>query len=128
MEYKPGLVVEGKVVKITNFGAFVQLEDGQEGLVHISEIANEFVTDINKFVQMGAEISVKILGRNSKNKLELSVRKVESDENDPAQFITKRSKNEDFENKVTSFLKRSDEKQVDIRRNLKFKQGIKKKK
>ena len=55
------------VNSITNFGAFVKLENGEEGLIHISEIANEFVTDINQFVKLGETIKVKVLTRNQKN-------------------------------------------------------------
>lgn len=128
-EFEPGMVVEGEVTNVTKFGAFVRLEGGEEGLVHISEVANEYVTDINTFVQPGQKLQVKVLNRNSKGKLDLSLRRVGmASEEDPAQFLKKRSKDEDFESKMSNFMKRSEEKQVDIRRNLKFKQGVKKRK
>ena len=47
-----GHIVEGTITNVTNFGAFVSIDGGEEGLVHISEIANEFITDINQFVKM----------------------------------------------------------------------------
>ena len=46
MEYEVGTVLEGKVTSITKFGAFVALEGGKSGLVHISEIANSYVNDV----------------------------------------------------------------------------------
>ncbi len=59
--YKPGMVVRGKVTKITNFGVFVELEDDLEGLLHISELADHKVENPNDVVQAGAEVDVKIL-------------------------------------------------------------------
>ncbi len=122
-----GKVVEGDVTNVTNFGAFVKLENGEEGLVHISEIANEFVQDINQFVAVGDKLKVKVLGTNSKGKLELSVKQTKEKDAEQALFIHKKSKNTGFEDRITSFLKKSEEKQIDIRRNLKNKQGITKK-
>lgn len=122
-----GEVVSGEITNVTNFGAFVRLENGEEGLVHISEIANEFVTDINSFVSVGDAIKVKVLSRNNKSKLELSMKQTKEKKAEPALFLHKKSKNSNFEDKLTQFLKRSEEKQIDIRRNLKQKQGITKK-
>lgn len=120
-----GQVVDGEVTHIAAFGAFVKLENGEEGLVHISEIANEFVTDISKFVAMGDKLKVKIMARNAKGKLELSVKRtVEAPAPEPTLFINKKSKNNVFEEKMTSFMKKSEEKQIDIRRNMKHKQGL----
>lgn len=122
-----GQIVDGEVTHITSFGAFVRLKNAEEGLVHISEIANEYVTDITKFLTVGDKIKVKVLNRNEKNKLELSVKKAKDMDPEPALFIHRKSKNSDFEDKLTNFLKRSEEKQIDLRRNLKNKQGISKK-
>ncbi len=124
-----GKIVEGVISNVANFGAFVTLEHGESGLVHISEIANEFITDINNFVKVGDKVKVKILARNGKNKLELSIKQAkEKDVSEKVLFIHKKTKNSNFEDKLNSFLKKSEEKQVDIRRNLKNKQGITKKK
>jgi len=59
--YKPGMVVRGKVTKITNFGVFVELEDDLEGLLHISELADHKVENPQDVVKAGDEIDVKIL-------------------------------------------------------------------
>ena len=53
MEYEVGTVLEGKVTSITKFGAFVALEGGKSGLVHISEIANSYVNDVHDFCRRG---------------------------------------------------------------------------
>jgi small subunit ribosomal protein S1 len=59
--YKPGMVVHGKVTKITNFGVFVELEPGLEGLLHISELSDQKVENPQDVVKAGQELDVKIL-------------------------------------------------------------------
>jgi small subunit ribosomal protein S1 len=59
--YEPGDVVKGKVTKLTNFGVFVELEPGLEGLLHISELADHKVDSPEEVVKVGDEIEVKIL-------------------------------------------------------------------
>ena len=130
-----GSIIEGEIVNITNFGAFVSIDGKEEGLVHISEIANEYITDINDFVKLGQKIKVKVLARNKRNKLELSIKKVnEEDLKDGKQVVVKKpfpskpkEKTNKFEDTLSTFIKRSEERQIDIRRNLKNKQGIGKK-
>jgi S1 RNA binding domain protein len=126
-EIEIGGIVSGEVTNVTKFGAFVRLSSGEEGLVHISEIANQYVTEVTEFVNVGDKVNVKVLARNDKNKLELSIKKAEEKKVDPATFVKSKSKDPEFEDKMTSFLKKSEEKQIDIRRNLKHKQGISKK-
>lgn len=125
---QPGNVITVEVTNIADFGVFVRCGNGEEGLIHISEVANEFVTNINKYVKLNEKIKVKVLGRNKKGKLEFSIKKVTDAKPKKALFIRSSSENKEFEDVLTKFLKRSDEKQVDIRRNLKKKQGITKKK
>ena len=59
--YRPGMIVTGKITKITNFGVFVELEDGLEGLLHISELADHKVENPQDVVKSGQEVEVKIL-------------------------------------------------------------------
>lgn len=122
-------ITEGTVTNVTHFGAFVKLQDGEEGLVHISEVANEYVTNIEEHVKVGDVVKVKILGRNDKKKLDLSMKQSTESAQMPDQalFLHRKTKNSGFEDKISSFLKKSEEKQIDIRRNLKVKQGITKK-
>ena len=125
---EPGNVIEVEVTNVADFGVFVRCSTGEEGLIHISEVANEFVTNINKYVKLGEKVNVKVLGRNKKGKLEFSIKKVTENKPKKALFIRSSSENKEFEDVLTKFLKKSDEKQVDIRRNMKKKQGITKKK
>jgi small subunit ribosomal protein S1 len=59
--YKPGMVVHGSVTKITNFGVFVELEPGLEGLLHISELSDQKIDNPQDVVKSGEELDVKIL-------------------------------------------------------------------
>ena len=59
--YQPGMIVQGKVTKITNFGVFVELEDDLEGLLHISELADHKVENPQDVVKAGQDLEVKIL-------------------------------------------------------------------
>lgn len=54
-------ILEGKVTGITKFGAFISLPEGKSGLVHISEIANSYVTDVNEHLQLGQVVKVKVI-------------------------------------------------------------------
>ncbi|HHU63210.1 MAG TPA: bifunctional 4-hydroxy-3-methylbut-2-enyl diphosphate reductase/30S ribosomal protein S1 [Clostridiales bacterium] len=60
-KYKEGQVVKGKIVKITGFGAFVELEPGVDGLIHISQISNERINKISDVLKVGQEVEAKIL-------------------------------------------------------------------
>ena len=59
--YRPGMIVKGKVTKITNFGVFVELEDDLEGLLHISELSDQKVENPQEVVKVGDDVDVKIL-------------------------------------------------------------------
>ena len=82
-KYQPGQVVKGNVTKVTNFGVFVGLEDGLEGLLHISELADHKVENPEEVVKMGEEIEVKILRVDTEDrKIGLSRKRVEWAEED----------------------------------------------
>ena len=85
MELEIGSIVEGKVTGITKFGAFVLLPGGQSGLVHISEIANAFVSDVNDYLHMGDMVKVKILSINEAGKINLSIKQAQTPAPRPAQ-------------------------------------------
>lgn len=71
MELAVGAIVSGKVTAITKFGAFVALECGKSGLVHISEVANSFVSDVHDFLQAGQEVQVKVLSVTPEGRVDL---------------------------------------------------------
>ena len=77
-KYQPGQIVTGTVTKITNFGVFVGLENGLEGLLHISELADHKVENPEEVVKVGEEIEVKILRVDpDERKIGLSRKRVE---------------------------------------------------
>ena len=76
MQLEVGEVFEGKVTGITKFGAFVAMPDGKNGLVHISEIANTFVNDINEYVKEGETVKVKVIGIGEGGKVNLSIKQL----------------------------------------------------
>ena len=75
MELEIGSIYEGKVTGITKFGAFVLLPMGKSGMVHISEVANTFVDDINNFLKEGQTVSVKLIAIDQQGRINLSIKK-----------------------------------------------------
>lgn len=75
MNLEVGMIVEGKVTGITNFGAFVDLENGKTGMVHISEVAPTYVNDIKDHLKEGQTVKVKILSIGDDGKISLSIKK-----------------------------------------------------
>jgi len=75
MALEVGSIVEGRVTGITKFGAFVALQEGKSGLVHISEIANSFVSDVGEFVQVGQTVKVRVLSITNEGKINLSIKR-----------------------------------------------------
>ena len=76
MELTVGAVLEGKVKSITNFGAFVALPDNKTGMVHISEVANAYVSDIRQHLTEGQDVKVVVIG-NENGKINLSIKRLE---------------------------------------------------
>lgn len=76
MELTVGAILEGKVKSITNFGAFVSLPDNKTGMVHISEVANAYVSDIRQYLTEGQEVKVMVIGLDN-GKINLSIKRLE---------------------------------------------------
>ena len=76
MELTVGAILEGKVKTITNFGAFVALPENQTGMVHISEVANTYVSDIRQHLTEGQDVKVMVIGTEG-GKINLSINRLE---------------------------------------------------
>ena len=76
MELTVGAVLEGKVKTITNFGAFIALPENKTGMVHISEVANAYVSDIRQHLTEGQDVKVVVIG-NENGKINLSIKRLE---------------------------------------------------
>ncbi len=77
MQIEVGKIYEGKVTGITNFGAFVEVDGKTTGMVHISEVSNTYVTDINDCLKKGQEVKVKVLKIDENGKISMSIKKAE---------------------------------------------------
>ena len=76
MELTVGAVFEGKVKSITNFGAFIALPENKTGMVHISEVANTYVSDIRQHLTEGQDVKVVVIGTEN-GKINLSMKRLE---------------------------------------------------
>ena len=132
MELTVGTVLEGKVKSITNFGAFVALPENKTGLVHISEVANAYVSDIRQHLTEGQDVKVMVIG-NENGKLNLSIKRLEAKPQRefaprnsarsaaprPVRPVTPppapKTADQEFEDKLKAFLTESDSKISSIR-------------
>ncbi|GAK04883.1 RNA binding protein [Geomicrobium sp. JCM 19037] len=128
MSIETGNKYQGKVTGVTKFGAFVDLPGGKTGLVHISEVADQYVKDINEFVKVGDEVTVKVLKVENDGKIGLSIRKATDrpkQEEKPRrnQPFKKREQTLSFEDKMNRFLKDSEENLATIRKKSDNRKG-----
>ena len=73
-EIEVGAILEGKVTGITKFGAFVSLPGSKSGLVHISEIAYSYVSDVAEHLTEGQDVKVKVISIDENNRINLSIK------------------------------------------------------
>ena len=126
MELTVGAVLEGKVKSITNFGAFISLPENKTGLVHISEVANTYVSDVREHLTEGQDVKVMVISAEP-GKVNLSIKRLEAkQDNRPAHrsapaarpVTPPQPKTADqlFEEKLKQFMSESDSKISSIRR------------
>ena len=118
MDVQIGEIYEGKVTGITNFGAFVMLSVGKSGMVHISEIANTYVDDINKHLTEGQSVKVRVVAVDANGRINLSIKKAEAPVQETRQQqkpVLQKSDNDVFEDKLKQFIQSSESKMSDLR-------------
>ncbi len=168
MALEVGNIVEGTVTGIAKFGAFVELPDKVVGLVHISEVANEYVSDVAQYLKVHDKVKVKVISIDARGKIALSIKQAEpqapaegkkperfarnQDRPEGRHFVKRESFEEkapregaasekrpfsgngsfrsarpgsptSFEDKLNRFLKDSDERLLDLKRNVESKRG-----
>ncbi|MCI5837071.1 MAG: S1 domain-containing RNA-binding protein [Veillonellaceae bacterium] len=144
MSVEIGSIVEGEITGLAKFGAFVELPDKAVGLVHISEVAHEYVSDINEYLQVGQRVEVKVVSKDAGGKIALSIKQAkpkpadapqrERNFSQPArearpQFRERKERGRrpqgpmSFEDKLSRFLRDSDERLSDLKRNTESKRG-----
>ncbi|WP_087972731.1 S1 domain-containing post-transcriptional regulator GSP13 [Oceanobacillus rekensis] len=91
-KFEAGQIIDGKVTGIQPYGAFVALDDENQGLVHISEITHGYVKDINEHLSVGDDVKVKVMNVDeARNKVSLSIRATEEAPKKPAAPRAKKS-------------------------------------
>ncbi len=134
MQIDIGSIHEGVVTGLTKFGAFVKLENGTAGMVHISEVASEYVSDISQHLAEGDKVKVKVIEINEKGKISLSIKKAMPEPEKPKQPKPRpQNRNSDrgwkgvpqqesnapqsFEDMMAKFKAQSEDKMSDIKRS-----------
>ncbi|MFM9413058.1 S1 RNA-binding domain-containing protein [Peptococcus simiae] len=111
MSIAKGQILKGTVTGITNFGAFVKLETGDTGLVHISEVADSFVKDVNDFLKVDDVVKVFVVSTDDKGKISLSIKRAKEKKKPQRPSLS-------FEDKISRFMKDSDEKLASLNKNM----------
>ncbi|MCF3944459.1 S1 domain-containing RNA-binding protein [Oceanobacillus alkalisoli] len=120
MSIEVGSKLQGKVTGITNFGAFVELEKGKTGLVHISEVADNYVKDINDHLSVGDTVEVKVINVEKDGKIGLSIKKAKER---PVRQKSVKERQESFESKMSRFLKDSEDRLASLKKHTESKRG-----
>lgn len=136
MSLEVGKKVEGKITGLAKFGAFIDLGNNKTGLVHISEVSDKFVEDINDELKVGEIVTVKVLSIGDDGKIALSMRdkEKEAEEKKEAQqkapvrkqannTQSRRGRSKDFDSLMDDFLKDSETRLSSLRKNTESKRG-----
>ena len=146
MQFEEGAIVSGKVTGLTDFGAFLELEGGKTGMIHISEVASNYVKDIREHISVGQEVKAKIISVSPEGKISLSIRKLNDQPKEKEQRPQRPQKprserrpanvwngqkssappageKQSFEDMMARFKQVSDEKMSDLKRASDSKRG-----
>ncbi|TCS95936.1 S1 RNA-binding domain-containing protein [Hazenella coriacea] len=114
-ELKEGAVVQGEVISTKPFGAFVKLESGETGLVHISQISTKYVEKVEDELQVGSNVKAKVLSIDPSGKISLSIKALSEESRPPRERRggdRRGGRNKgpgDFEDMMKKFMKSSEE-------------------
>lgn len=129
MPVSVGQIIEGTVTGITNFGAFIQLPGGKNGLVHISEISHDYVDKVGDYLKRNEKVRVKVLSVTGDGKISLSIRQAKPKTTRPAEIdwstTEDQQKNLSFEDKLNLFLRDSSDKMDQLKSREPKRSGIK---
>ncbi len=121
MAAEVGSIVEGKVTRVTNYGAFVSLDGGETGLVHISEVDSSYVKDVGDFLRENDTVKVKVIAIKPDGRIDLSIKQTQAQPDQPSmphggRATIRKSGDPQFEKKLKQFMRRSEERLGDARR------------
>ena len=142
-DLKVGVKLQGTVRNVVDFGAFVDIEGGKNGLIHISEISDVYVRDVHDFLSEGDKVQAKIISIDERGKIALSLKQMKKQSQESERENHSRGKstrNEQriergenrrpikqgpasFEDKLSKFMKESDEKLADWKKKTDSKRG-----
>jgi S1 RNA binding domain protein len=118
MSIEVGSKLSGKITGITHFGAFVLLPGGVTGLVHISEISDEYVKDIRDYLKVNDEVTVKVIHVDPSGKIGLSIRQAQENASGRGgRGRTRGHSRQSFEDKLSRFMRDSEERLQALRRS-----------
>ena len=109
-----GAVVEGTVQRITPYGAFIQIDDGPVGLIHVSQIDRNYVREVRDHLRENDRVQAKVVSIKDDGKIDLSIKALQEPERRPL----RRGSDPEFEQKLRRFMRQSEERQVDYRRAI----------
>lgn len=144
MQLEIGKIYNGKVKGITQYGAFVDIDGGGSGMVHISEIANAYVSEIRDHLTENQEVKVKVIGINEAGKVSLSIKKAVDNPAPPRPKRQNEGQNRSkpnvwepkkqtppsemtFEDMMSRFKQSSEERMCDLKRSTDRKNGTRRK-
>jgi S1 RNA binding domain protein len=117
-----GAIVPGTVVRIAPYGAFVKLESGETGLVHISEVDRNYVRSIEEHLRVDDAVTVKVVGIKDDGKIDLSIKQADPDWQ-PEVRPRRAARDPEFEQKLKRFMRSSEERLVDVKRQREAKRS-----
>jgi predicted RNA-binding protein with RPS1 domain len=123
MSAEIGAIVPGTVVRIAPYGAFIKLESGETGLVHISEIDRNYVRSVEEHLRIDDAVTVKVVGVKEDGKIDLSIKQAASDWQPEVSRPRRAAKDPEFEQKLKRFMRSSEERLVDVKRQREGRRG-----
>jgi len=117
-EIEVGAVIDGTVERITPYGAFLKLEDGRLGLVHISEIDRNYVKDVHDHLREADVVQAKVIAIKEDGKIDLSIKALQDP---PPERRPRRGSDPEFEQMLKRFMRQSEERLVDYKRAVEHK-------
>jgi predicted RNA-binding protein with RPS1 domain len=119
---EPGTILTGKVIRLQDFGAFVEIAPNITGLVHISEVDREFVDNIHAYLTEGQEVQVKVLQIKEDGRIDLSIKRADPTWEDEVQRRQTTRVDKDFNQRLRKFMHQSDMIQGEVRKRRRTRQ------
>ncbi|QBI21401.1 S1 RNA-binding domain-containing protein [Egibacter rhizosphaerae] len=119
---QPGSIVTGKVVRLHDYGAFVELGPDVTGLVHISEVHRDYVENIHAYLTEGEDVQVKVLQIKDDGRIDLSIKRADPDWEEEGQRRSSSKVDKDFNQRLRKFMHQSDMIQGEVRRRRRARQ------